>query len=441
MIYLIAQRGDFFGRIAQFQEQFPFWVLLLGAAALLGILQIAFSNRNFWLIPLYFMACMFSGNIIQQVDTGTTFLRWWLIFCFSAAAIRGWAYPGLVCSMLGVYSVYLLAAVSWSPNPIWGLQIAVLGTMMFLFASGNISSILNNSEQIKNLILWFLAIAPIFLLNGLIGIGQISGGRYAGAMGEASVLFVITAGLLMPLFLWGSQTLKGPSRFLCLLGFVITSALGLLAGQRSGFFAGIIACVPFVIQFRSKHLVVGLLGVVLAIPTMYAATQIFPDQTEFITQRFFEEDLEGNLSFSTDTTGREQLWRNAFDKIMMNPIIGHGTGADKVSGVGGFHNAYLQEWYNGGLIGLLLFLGASLVALLQTFFLFQDKRLSEENSQIARLLFSWMVVLFLVSFFEAKLQNPSNIMAFTMVIVGVCANRLKDSPSESYPNAIDGEFF
>ena len=131
------------------------------------------------------------------------------------------------------------------------------------------------------------------------------------------------------------------------------------------------------------------------------------------------------MSLSIDTTGRNELWNRALKRTMEKPIVGFGAAADKRSNIGGFHNAYLQEWYNGGVIGLFLFLGASLVALYKTFRLTQLKHLDDEIRQYSRLLFSWMIVLFLTSFFESKLASPSNIMAFTMVLIGVMTHRLE----------------
>ncbi|MDB4468560.1 O-antigen ligase family protein, partial [bacterium] len=197
----------------------------------------------------------------------------------------------------------------------------------------------------------------------------------------------------------------------------------LISGQRSGFFAGVIACIPFVFQFKKSAIIPSLVAVAIATMLSVLLLQSFPKQAEFLTRRYLNTTKTGT-SIRLNTTGRDQRWAAATKKILERPIIGHGVAADKKAGIGGFHNSFLQEWYNGGVAGLLLFSGGCLYALFKTFRIWRNKFLIHEHRQLGCVLFSWMIVLILSGCFESKLASPSNIMAFTMILVSVMAHRL-----------------
>lgn len=422
---VLAQGSDLFSRLSQFSSEFPAWVLLLGVFFLVATVQLALSKHVFWLIPTYLLMCMFSGHIVSQLDTGTTLIRWWLILCFCIAALKMGSYPGSICIMLGTYWLFSLFSTLWSPNFGGGIQLAGLSVLMTLGASTAISGIMANPAIIMKTLNLYALMSVVFILNGLVSIGNLSGSRFAGAMGEAVGLFVITGGLLMPTLLWAFLTKEKSLRLAAGLGFILVSALCATSGQRAGFFAGAISCLPLLFQLNSKFFARSLVVISVAVIFSTLFIQLFPQQSEFVVKRYFDTDKNGNMSLSIDTTGRNELWNRALKRTMEKPIVGFGAAADKRSNIGGFHNAYLQEWYNGGVIGLFLFLGASLVALYKTFRLTQLKHLDDEIRQYSRLLFSWMIVLFLTSFFESKLASPSNIMAFTMVLIGVMTHRLE----------------
>ncbi|MDB2318418.1 O-antigen ligase family protein [bacterium] len=298
-------------------------------------------------------------------------------------------------------------------------------------ASCALAGVISSPLEMKKIVNEYCLISIIFIANGFIGIGNLSGGRYAGAMNDAVGLFVITGGLLMPALLWACLFHVKSARIAAGIAFLLVTLLCVLSGQRTGFFAGIIGCIPLIFQVNGKFLIRGLIVFSAVITFCIFAIQLFPQQTDFITKRYFDINRNRNISIRVDTTGRSLLWKRAFDKTMEKPILGHGAAADRISEIKGFHNAYLQEWYNGGIFGPALFFGASVLALFKTFRLSQSKTLDDEAQQISRLLFSWMIVLFLTSFFESKLASPSNIMAFTMVLIGVMTHRL-----EIYANSV-----
>ena len=323
--------------------------------------------------------------------------------------------------MLGIYWAFSMVSSFWSPNTTSGLQIATLSFALTIFAASGISGLVPDLKTCRKVMMIFLWMSAIFIINGLVGAGQLSrtvGNRFGGST-TSSVLFVITGGLLMPTLLWGYSTLRvRKHRNLCLLGLALVTTLCFLSGQRSGFFAGILGCMPFVFRFRAAYIVRGFFVVGLLVVLAWVATISFPTQTEFLTRRYF----------SLSVTGREYAWTWALQGIMNRPVIGHGAGAHLTIGFG-VHNAYLQEWYNGGFLGVALFFGASIVAAVQAFSLSKNKAIPKEASDMGRLLLCWVVVLIATSFFESKLTTPSNIMPFTLVIVSVLSYRLRQTQS------------
>lgn len=444
--FLAQQDNDLLGRIAELGERIPFALIPIGAICLLALLQLALSPRAFWLIPIYLVMCMFSGHSLTMLDTGSTLVRWWLILCFCLSATQKTGYPGKVCEMLGWYWSFSLVSLIWSPNISGGIQLSGLSLAMTAVASRGISGLIPDIATARRVILWYLLMAVVFVANGLLSLGSMRGARFAGGMGEAVALFVITGGLLMPALLWGYHSLRGNRRSYCLVGFGIVSGLCLVSGQRTGFYAGSIACLPFIVQFQSKYLSRGASALLIAVACGAIAIQFFPEQASFLAKRYLNTDSRGTVTISTDTTGRENKWLAALEKINENPVIGYGAAADQKSGIGGFHNAYLQEWYNGGAVGMFLFFGASVLAFSQTFRLMTNRQIDPKITQMGRLLFCWMIALFLASFFESKLASPSNIMAFTMVLISVLSYRLqthsdavlrKIAARRSKPNNID----
>ncbi|MDA7875282.1 O-antigen ligase family protein [bacterium] len=421
----LAQGNSLFSRLSNFAEVFPAWVLLLAMIFLLGSVQLAFSKNAFLLIPIYLVMCMFSGHTINQLDTGTTLFRWWLIFCFSATALKMGRYPGPICMMLGCYWLFSLFSVLWSPNFSGGIQLSGLNILMNIGGSCAIAGLILSPLEVKKTAELYCLMSIIFIFNGFVSIGSMSGSRFAGALGDSVGIFVITGGLLMPALLWAFICRSKGTRIAAGVGFTFVSLLCVLSGTRTGLFAGVLGSLSLLFQFDAKAFVRAMVALIITVIFCLSAVQLFPQQTDFISSRYFETDRSGNLSIRTNTTGRDELWKKAFDKTVERPVLGRGAAADKKARIGGFHNAYLQEWYNSGIVGVLLFFGASILALFKTFRLTQSKTLDKECLQISRLLFAWMIVLFLVSFFESKLTSPSNIMAFTMVLIGVMTYRLE----------------
>ncbi|MDA7925084.1 O-antigen ligase family protein, partial [Mariniblastus sp.] len=349
MDLLVLGQNDFFARLLQLSDHFPAWMIMLGALLLIGTLGISFSRYALWLILVYLVMCMFSGNAIRQLDTGSTLMRWWLIGCLSLASLHKNAHPGRVCIMLGTYWLFSLVSLLWSPNFGAGIQISCLSIAMILFAGSGISGLLPDFNTMQKIPQFYVVASSVFAINAIIGFGNIEGGRrFSGSSAEtvSASLFVITGGLLMPSLIWGYNFYKGKRRLFSLIGFAVVFGLCFLSGQRTGFYAGIAGSLAFIFQINAKMIPRAIILSLSAIFFCLTLANYFPSQASFIFERTITVSNTNAFSLNFNTTGRAELWNSFFEDILDNPIIGYGASADKVRGTMGAHNAYLQEWYN-----------------------------------------------------------------------------------------------
>ena len=219
----------------------------------------------------------------------------------------------------------------------------------------------------------------------------------------------------MPCLLWGVLSAKDKlARNLHFLAFAVVFFLGLLSAQRTGFFAGIMGCIPLLLRFVSQRAGYLILAIIAVMLSGIVVLQIFPEQAEFIQDRYFEKGLNE----------RDELWAKAWEEIMKNPILGNGAGSHSKLGFG-MHNAFMQEWYPGGLLGLILYFGAFVYAAYKSTELTLDRSLPAEPVNLARLCLGLVVVLTSTAFFESKLSSPSKILSFTAINVGIILHHLQ----------------
>lgn len=427
MFYFAVVDTDLGGRLEEFTSEAPWYLWVLISLTVMLTIKAAYSEHAFWLIPIYLFLCLFSASFIQSLDAASTLARWWLIGCFCVTAIYRSSNPGVVCKMLGFYWAYGIMSNIWSPNFKEGIQVSTLAFLLTMIGSHGISGMLPNVKRIKKLFRCLALLSLVFIVTSIPGLAGISGSRFSGGMQDASPLFVITGGFFLPILLWAFISSTGKLKVLHGCAFLVISVLLLLSAQRTGFFAGITACIPIVLQTTFKALRNTVFILLSAVVVGAIGINSLPEQKEFLIKRYMKVSENGDFVISTDTTGRSQIWESALGKIKKQAILGSGAAAHKKSGIGGFHNAYLQEWYNGGILGIILFFGASLVGLRKSFRLVLNRCLSNSDRQLCRMLLGLMFFLLIVSFFEAKLASPSNIMIFMMVLVGVAINRFERS--------------
>jgi hypothetical protein len=412
MIDLLAQSATGLeGRLGTLLEN-PFIVILVLAVSFVAIMASLQAKRKL-LVFAYCFCLMFSGHILQVVDSGTTLVRWALIGCLTLSATKGYRPQGVLCSMLGIYWTFSAVSTLWSDSPRIGLQLSGLSFLLCVPAAMALSDEYGKDYEFDFFPKFMNWVAVVYILNATATFSGLTGARFSGSITSAP-LFVITGGLLMPCLLWGALEAKTRVGLLVhVIQFAAIFGLCFISGQRTGFFAGLIGCLPLMTRLLSQRAVYAMFALVVAWIVGWMGIQLFPDQATFISERYL----------TTDVTHRDEVWLGSLELIYENPILGYGAGSHSKIGFG-IHNAFLQEWYNGGIFGLFLFFGAFVWGGYKSLKMSLDESLPPEALNLARLCLGWVVTLSATAFFESKLTSPSNVLAFCTVNVGLMIHHL-----------------
>lgn len=388
--------------------------VVVAALVLLALVVLAVMGRRWWLLAPFLIMMVFSGHTSDTIDSGSTLVRWLIMFLLAATAAYGVSYAGAATVLLAMMAIWGILMSSSSVSPFYSLQQAGL---LFILA-GPMAAAFANSIHTRKDILKFLNLllvaAGLFLILGLASVGQLRGARFSGALSKAP-LFVITAGIFMPITLWGALA-KGPNwkRVYCGCLFCGLLVLCFISGQRTGTFAGLVSCVPLAVARLGIRkifvvLLVGLIGLV----AVSVVLDYMPEQKAFVIKRFT----------SADTTGRLELWRSYYHRCMDAPFTGHGVGATGAMPMGP-HNAFLAIWYEQGPLGLLLFSSAMVVLTWQSIRLLIRSK-DDVVREMVRLCLGLMLGSIAAAFFEAKLNSPSNFSIFMVVSISIALTRLR----------------
>ena len=403
---------EFFGRIEQLVSglgpQLGLFALL-GLIVLLVSLSILTITRSRKALLLCLVLCMpFAGFVVSSVDAAATLLRWLIIFFLAASGIHGLRSPGGSNLWLGVFGVVTLVAAVFSPYPLVALQFSLLWITLTWLVAASWASEIRRVEDIHAFIKILLVGAGLYVLLAITQLPTFRGGtRFAGTSTGAPV-FVITGGLLMPVALWTVLYLKEKRwRNFALFLTVAIATLLAFSGQRTGTYAGVIACVPIVWRFTPRSIAVTSFGLTMVVIAIWVVAVLFPEQTEFAVKRYS----------SLDVTGRGVRWRQGWEICSQTPFFPHGVKPHV-----DFHNAYFEAWFRGGLQGLIIILCAQVTLGWQSWKLIRSRR-HQEFSAIGRLTFGILLFVVASSLPEDKLISPSNMTIFMTVLFGVIASR------------------
>jgi O-antigen ligase len=117
----------------------------------------------------------------------------------------------------------------------------------------------------------------------------------------------------------------------------------------------------------------------------------------------------------------------ALSEIAKNPFWGHGMGAAETVISFSFHNAYLEVWYNTGILGLFLFLTSQFYFIYRIFYLNRVSKDPEIKSTLA-LALGYMLGFIVICIFESTGAGASNINIILYLFLGVLVsnNRLEN---------------
>jgi O-antigen ligase len=184
----------------------------------------------------------------------------------------------------------------------------------------------------------------------------------------------------------------------------------LYSGQRAGTLSGILSLFPLILltlkkkYFWSASLFFAVLFFISAIIFSLSS----PEKIDFIRNRY---------SFDSGLSNREWIWQNAFSQIMENPLLGYGVGASEIMIRSSFHNAYLEIWFNTGLLGLLFYLGAQCYFLYRIWYLLRQP-LDLETKSVIVLSLGYIIGFIFVCLFESVGASASTMNLMIYVFVG-----------------------
>ena len=403
---------EFFARISQLvsslDAELAWIVALVGGLLpiLLGILAIL-KKRKYLLLFLVF--CMpFAGFVIPAVDATATLLRWTLMISLALSCVCGFRSPGPSNLLLGLFGILNVSMLPVTEYPGVAIQFTVLWLIMTWMVSAAIADEVRSLDDVHSIIKILVAGAVLFVALAMFQLPLFrGGGRFSGSSTGAPV-FVITGGLLLPVTVWAFLNLKESGwRTVAIFAGASIAALTLFSGQRTGTYAGLMACLPVVWRFSLKHtaIILGFAGIlIIAVVAMFS---LFPNQATFAVERYS----------SLDVTGREIRWRQGWEMCTQTPLIAHGIKPHV-----DFHNAFFEAWYRGGIQGLVVVVTALGLFGWQSLKLCFARQ-HRDLASIGRLCLGIFLFVIASSMPEDKLISPSNMTILMTMLFGVIVSR------------------
>lgn len=326
----------------------------IAIAALAGIAFVVLSRRRIeWLLVMVVSGAAFVGSSSDVVDVVASGIRWVGIGILFLLAIANRPLAALNPSVafFAGYAVlgfvFLLNAV----EPLWQVQRSLLLLGTVLAVPWATASIVLDSRSAKRLFLKFGAIGIIVGVAAAIQIpSQLGAAARFGGISKGVPHFAVVLGSLLP-FIWFAvleqRSVASATSFFVLFSI---SALSLaMSAQRAGSIAGVIGIIAVTLGFGvSQFKMPAAFLVVLIITVASLLGEHSSAKVEYLQRRY---------SPDAGVSDRERIWSTAYEKVLQNPLIGYGIGsAEKTRGFStSFHSAYLEVWYNTGLVGGLLF--------------------------------------------------------------------------------------
>jgi O-antigen ligase len=381
---------------------------------------------------LFFIAALssaFVGSTLPVISDIAALLRWVSIYIlFLAGIILGKLKLSLGIVLIWGYAflgfLYLFRAISIN----WQFQRSMLLIIVSVTIPFAYSSI-NYAGYKKSITLIAIAASIFNILNFIPLFDNLNNPvRYSGYAKGAPAVTLFMGGFL-PFTFWGltnqanSRIVKIISGFGLLFGIITL----IFSGQRAGTISGLISLIPLLFtviksNIRSAIKIFSLLLVVVVMMFIFIQNSSI-ERLEFLLNRY---NLESGFS------NRDLIWRFAISQIEQSPIQGHGIGAVEVAYDFGFHNAYLEIWFNTGLFGVLLFLAS------QFYFLFRiiHQLLASNDPEIKsiyNLALGYMAGFIAICLVESKGAGASNTNMILYLFLGTMVTNI----SIHYPNKVE----
>lgn len=364
------------------------------------------------LIFLLIISAALVGTTLPVLDNIAALGRWLLILLFVVVGILQSRYRISLGIVLFWGYVFLgLLFLIQAENLSWQLQRGILLLLVSLAIP-----LAYSIEEFKTIKLSLTAIAiaaVIFASLNFISLptSLTQAVRYTG-FSKGAPTFVIVLGGLLPFTIWGVLRADNKIiRIVCVFGFLFGITTLFFSGQRTGTLAGLVSIIPFMFLLPQRKSIVWyaalLILIGLAIFTLFQIAS--EDKINFLLSRY---SPNSGLSY------RDLIWANAVNVIGKSPFIGHGIGAAETVMSYSFHNAYLEVWYNAGLLGLFLFISSQCYFFYRIYYLNKLNRDPESKAFLA-LSLGYMMGFVFISLFESIGAGASNLNLILYLLIGV----------------------
>ena len=414
----------FLGRLRSFIDVFGTGGLLIVITVAIVIAAIALWRGTGLILFVLFITYSIGAISYGGVVFLATIARWGCFGLLVIGFFKKFHLPRASMFLFIFYALLGFLFVIRSVVPFWSMQRAVLLLMVVISVSVAVNGYITGPEKVATLFKMGIVAAAVWTATSMIFVQQFvrstqlrfSIGELAnvGAMAYAGAFFT-------PMIVWGivqrkykfwrifSVLLIVPFVFILLLGGLRTAIVGML----------VIGCFPLLFLRGKPVRTIIMLFVIcsLILISVYGLYLFLPDKAEFLTRRLL----------STYTTGRFAIWLKALQWCIERALfLGHGTG----SAVTGqlelgllFHNAYLQIWYNTGLLGLLAVLLFLAIYNIKSFHLIAKSR-TEEMTDFSRVAFGYMIGITAIGMFEGTFAGAGGIGVCMLMIVTAMIDRL-----------------
>jgi O-antigen ligase len=305
-------------------------------------------------------------------------LAWLGLLAGRRTSVRGAiAESPLFVALVALFVAWMLLSLAWAPVP------GAIGTSLkqLLYAGFSILLLLGAMVERRRVrwlaaafvagatasVLWGAAKGGLAMTSGAASEVADSAGRFQGGAGDPNYLAAVLVPAIM--LAGGLAVRKAPSQRVLLALATIIISIGLAATQSRGglLAASVCALVALVIWRERRALIAGLIALAAAATASYF----------LLKPSAWSRILESNQG-----SGRIDIWTVAWRIVHAHPYVGVGFGqfpevsSHYVLQPGALqyiglivenqivvHNLYLALWVEGGIVGLLLFLGVVGVSL------------------------------------------------------------------------------
>ncbi|MFN0135507.1 MAG: O-antigen ligase family protein [Phycisphaerae bacterium] len=350
---LLAQFEIITTILSKYTESMGFGQLsaLFGVLVLTGYI-VATQNTRLALLVLLTLS-LFTTADNSAIASAASLGRWFFLGLAALTALmRPAPVDGGTLGLLGAYAIINLVGMLYSESLENGLVRAIfyiLAIPAFLMCFGRARN--GPDDLLKflrtiSVVGVILAVVHVFFIAGGGGSGI---SRFKSFFTSPQTMSMATTTVTIPM-IWLLLSKQAAGWFWPVAGAVLVNLLCMIAStQRTGLFSLGGAVVVMLFFFRARGALIALLVgggfFVVALPLL---------------GKLVDADFLADRLGSLDSTGRSEIWAAAFERAMESPVLGWGSGSASAwserNFAKKFHQAYLQAFFDGGLVGISVFM-------------------------------------------------------------------------------------